>query len=963
MKTVLKIWLCLFTLFSSPLIADDFSKIDPWLRNMIKQPEIMKIYGVRDLDLSKNTAEMRTSVILKTTLNSETLESMGMDVRARIGDIATASIPIAEIPRLAELDEVTYIQAPKRIEAHTDISMSEIGALNIYQDYGIKGSGVIIGIIDTGIDWTHDDFRNPDGTTRIMYILDFSSPGDIDGDGDLDGPDAYGGTLYTESDINNALSGFGNIFQDDVVGHGTHVAGCAAGNGLATGNGYPAFTYAGVAPEADLVVVKATRNQGSRNFVSDDYIAALAFINDVATSTGKPFVANMSLGGSDGAHDGTSLGEQAIDNLVGSGKPGKAVVVSAGNDGEDAIHASGNFSQSVSQTEINFKVDTYQNEAGTYNDYVLFEIWYDGAASISVSLEAPDGTVYGPVARRNERSWPSENGAVLIDNARGGAYPFNGDNQIVAQIFDFSEDQPPKAGDWKFTLTGNSGRYDLWLSGASMDAYLTSNIDESMLVANPGSAENAITVGSYVTKNNWIDLDGKSVSPVPRPDLYTASTFSSPGPTRDFRTKPEICAPGEWIASSYSIFAPPSGLNSMFDTQNDNLPNGFIMRDGEHAMAQGTSFSAPHVTGIIALMLQQFPSLDALEIKAALTENARQDAYTTSPAKWGYGKLDGYATIQDLSGALAEKKFTVSIFQNPALSQYIDIYLISKYLLADTPAASMQVGGGAATNISMSKTDGQIYKGEYTFSSDGTATLTVNATVQGEPTTTLTRYFGVSLLKAGTGGHVQFGNASLIVPGESIDRDTYFTIIPSDIDVADPECQSIGDQYQMGPVTHSLSGRSMIEFNYDPSLEDLKLSIARLEDGQWIHLDTHKDRDRNVVTAHAEKMGTFAVFMTGEDDLDTSPATYVLHQNYPNPFNASTYITYTLPEQAHISLQIYNIRGERTATLFRGVQPAGIHKIEWDGRNDSGQVVSSGVYLYRLTSDHFSSGQKMIYLK
>ncbi|UCE08300.1 MAG: S8 family serine peptidase, partial [bacterium] len=547
--------------------------------------------------------------------------------------------------------DIIYIAGPRVVSIHNDVSVPEIRATQARQQYNLTGKGVIIGIIDTGIDWRHPDFRNSDGTTRIKALLDFSDPGDIDEDGDLDGSDQFGGTLYTEQEINNALNGIGTVNEKDIVGHGTHVAGSAAGNGRATGNGIPAGTYVGVAPQADLIIVKATRESGSINFEPTDYVNAIAFVDSIAKALNQPYVINLSLGGSLGPHDGKDLSEQAIDNFLSDpDSEGKAIIVSAGNDGDKNIHASGTFGNGVTDIETKFSIPSYTPEPEHISDYILFEGWYKGIFNYSVKLVTPSGANYGPVSSGREGAFQTDDGAIYISNAKGGLSNLNGDKQILIQIYDLDEAKPPTKGEWKIIIIGSAGRFDLWLSGSSMDATISSNIDRSMIAGTPGTAFNAITVGAYVTKKRWTDLDGNHLQ---KPNLIinSASSFSSPGPTRDGRIKPEITAPGEMIAASYSADAPPGGAHSIFKSSDSRWPNAFIARDGKHGLSQGTSFAAPHVAGTIALMVQQHPNKTPGEIRQSIILTARTDSYTSSVPndKWGYGKLDALAALQLLS--------------------------------------------------------------------------------------------------------------------------------------------------------------------------------------------------------------------------------------------------------------------------------------------------------------------------
>jgi len=652
-----KILICLLTVFlfntpniSGELSPSDYQKLDPCIALMLDHPELRPLVYAQMMGLKATLAVSKINVLMKTDLSRSTLNKLGILVQGKIGDIITATLTMDQIPGLVSRPEIYFIQGPGIVSIHNDVSTSEIKAVQVRQQYNLTGKGVIIGIVDTGIDWKHPDFLNPDGTTRIKALLDFSDPGDVDGDGDLDGPDQFGGTLYTEQEINNALNGIGTVNEKDVVGHGTHVAGSAAGNGRATGNGVPAGTYVGVAPEADLVIVKATRVNG-KFFNPYDFTNGVIYIDDFAKALNKPYVINLSLGGHIGPHDGKDLSEQAIDNLLAApGAKGNAVVVSSGNDGNQAVHASGVFSSSQTNIEIKFNVPTYTPNTETSDDYVVFEGWYDGIFNYSIKVTSPTGETVGSVSSGNESGKDTNDGAIVINNSKGGPKAINGDKQFLIQIFDNTKSKPPKEGTWKIDLYGSSGRFDVWLSGSTMDAKLTSNIDPSTIVGTPGNAFNAITVGSYITKKRWTDLDGNGLQN-PSLTVNDASSFSSPGPTRDGRVKPEISAPGEMIAASYSVDAPPGGEHSIFRSSNSQYPNAYITQDGKHALSQGTSFSAPHVAGTVALMVQQNPAKTPGEIKQAIVLTARTDSYTGAIPnnKWGYGKLDALAALQLLS--------------------------------------------------------------------------------------------------------------------------------------------------------------------------------------------------------------------------------------------------------------------------------------------------------------------------
>ncbi len=729
------------SIFSGQISKSDAQKLDPMIALMIDQPQVGAMFYSQMTGIAKAGMPEEISVLIKTTLSSSSLEGFGLKIHGRIGDIISGLIALDRIPELLALPEVISIHGPRQVSIQNDVSVTEIRATQAKQQYSLSGKGVIVGIIDTGIDWRHQDFRNANGTTRIKALLDLSEPG----------TDKANGTLYTEQEINNALNGIGTVKQKDLVGHGTHVAGSAAGNGRATGNGVPAGTYVGVAPEADLVVVKANRVEGI-NFDRNDYIPSMEFIRDFAKSANKPFVINISSGGNFGPHDGTDPVEEAIDILLTeTNSKCKAVVISAGNDGNDNIHASGTFGSGITSIETRFTVPTYTPNTDTQNDYVLFEGWYKGTLSYSVKVTSPTGISSSTVNSGNDWGNDTADGAIYISNAKYGKSS-NGDKQILVQVYDFTASKPPKQGVWKILIYGSSGRFDLWMAGTTMNADLTSNVDNSTIVSTPGTAKKAITVGSYISKKNWTDLNGNNLQNSSL-TIGNISGFSSPGPSRDGRTKPEISAPGELIAASYSADAPPTGQYSIFESSYSQWPNAYIARDGKHALTQGTSFAAPHVAGAVALMVQQFPNKTPTEIRQALISTARTDNFTGAVPnnKWGYGKIDVMATLQLL------------------------------------------------------------------------------------------------------------------------------------------------------PVDEA-----------------------------------------------------------GEESF--VPQTMELLQNYPNPFNPTTVIPYAVNERAEIQISVINILGQQIRNLFSGMQNPGSYQIIWDGKDEAGRSVSSGIYFYRLHAGNIAQTRKMILL-
>jgi subtilisin family serine protease len=234
---------------------------------------------------------------------------------------------------------------------------------------------------------------------------------------------------------------------------------------------------------------------------------------------------------------------------------------------------------------------------------------------------------------------------VCITSERNN--PNNGDKEILLELLPAEGFGTVESGVWRFILHGvrvRVGRFDAW---AVTDAELRSDLEPvGRRVAMPGTARNAITVGAHVSRDSWVDVNGRQRQVSAR--VGDIASFSSDGPTRDGRLKPEITAPGQEIGSSYSADAPAGSPYSIFPS------DSWVLWDGLHAVGQGTSFSAPHVAGAVALIFERDPALDALQVREIITSTARADGFTGAVpnATWGFGKLDVYAALERM-GAVA----------------------------------------------------------------------------------------------------------------------------------------------------------------------------------------------------------------------------------------------------------------------------------------------------------------------
>ncbi len=539
---------------------------------------------------------------------SLTLQRLGT-LTTVVGSVAVLHTYPDNLRQVRELPFVSRIETSHPLHVYLDKSVPEIGADMVWREvkdaYGrnVTGAGVVIGFVDTGIDIAHPDFTFPNGTTKILYVWDQTTRGRPPKGFDY-------GYECTSLDIEGK-----SCPELDSFGHGTHVAGIAASSGRATGN------FTGVAPYASIIFVKSghtTCNGDSWTFDTAEILDGINYITQRATQLGLRAVINLSLGGNIGGHDGSDPLEHGLDAFVKSGTP---VVVAAGNSAQDKDHARGQLRRGDDVT-LNIEVQK------TTTDLAV-DVWYSPLDQIDAVLKTPNGEAYAiPTPAGGARSFYGKVTAFESSSALG--------SEIYFEVN--SNGTLPSDG-WSLRLRANAVRanstWDAWIDTAGCifpgatflpgSGYL---IDPFNTIGIPGTAKLVVTVGAYVSKNSWRGINGESFGHTSFPVGEIAS-FSGLGPTRDGRIKPDVASPGIFIASARSSLVPKS----------DSDPDAY------HRMLAGTSMAAPHVAGVVALMLQYEPNLDASEIPRTFRETARPDIHTGlipngSPV-WGFGKADG----------------------------------------------------------------------------------------------------------------------------------------------------------------------------------------------------------------------------------------------------------------------------------------------------------------------------------
>lgn len=516
------------------------------------------------------------------------LSEYGIEINQNSGRVRTAFVPIESLGRLSEEPAIERIKPSRKLHWRMDVAPEKVELPQFQQTNSqLSGKGVVIGIIDSGIDSAHPAFAG-----RILRIWDQT----LSGKGVAEG--GYGAEL---EDKYLAMS-------LDTDGHGTHVAGIAGGSDK---------EFCGVAPEAQFIIVKTD--------LQDAHIAdAVRYVFRVASEMGLPAVVNLSLGGHADGHDGTDSLSKIINAQTG---PGRIVCTAAGNEGNDNIHGQTNVTPGEMST---MRFSAPLNQVGI----VWLNGWYSKDSELEVSVRSPNGfvTPFQPVITDDNPSQEYNLSDARIEIVTPGKDPMNGDYNFFVQIRgtgDKQFNQPVPGGVWQLRLRNKSSketRVDVWtLDDVSSVFFTGKSIADSVKIGSPGCAESGVTVGSYTTKAKYTDIDGKEREM--GLELDTISEFSSEGPLRNDAQKPDIAAPGAMIVSALSSDA--------------SLDRSMIVNSKFVALA-GTSMATPFVTGLVALLLQRNPKLNPKALKELLYKNSsipgkQKGAFDK---KWGFGLIN-----------------------------------------------------------------------------------------------------------------------------------------------------------------------------------------------------------------------------------------------------------------------------------------------------------------------------------
>lgn len=474
-----------------------------------------------DLNVGYNEASRSWEVIVKHSGNLDFLSPLGITATELSGGFAILSVPQSLIPTLAGYPEIEFIEQPKRLFFQTLLG-NTVSCISPVQSfpYSLTGSGVLIAVIDSGIRYDLSDFRNPDGTTRILYLWDQTADGNP--------PEGYRiGAEYDASTINSALreeeiSRQSLVPSFDTSGHGTAVAGIVAGSSY------------GVAPGAGLLVVKL-RNAATDGFPhTTELMQALDYVVKKAQTLDMPVAVNLSFGNTYGAHDGSSLPERFISSLASVWK--NVICVGTGNEAAAAGHVYGRLTMN-NENIIELAIPALQPALN-------LQIWKAYPDIFDIQLISPLGDRIGPFSDTLGASrFRSGQTDLLI--YYGKPSPFSIDQEIFIEFL--PQEEYLTNGIWRIVFTPRqikNGSYALWLPSEYVLGEETGFLNPTVTGTNtiPSTAQGIIAVGAY------------------DPLTLRYAPFSGRGqPGLGIRIRPDLVAPG------VNITAPsPDGLYREF---------------------------------------------------------------------------------------------------------------------------------------------------------------------------------------------------------------------------------------------------------------------------------------------------------------------------------------------------------------------------------------------------------------
>lgn len=563
-----------------------------------------------ELNVGYDEEEKTWEVIVKYHGSLEGLSDFGIRVEELIAGYAILTVPEAQMDRLSQIAQIEYVEKPKRLFFSDLQGMSAscfAPGSAAYRE--LSGQGVLVAVIDSGIDYWNADFRRADGSTRIRFLWDqvlnreFSAQ-EIDA------------ALATDS-RQAALQIVPSI---DTSGHGTAVAGIAAGNG-----GERGAAYAGIARESDLLIVRLGMPRVDSFPRTTELMRALTYAVNKARELAMPLAVNLSFGNTYGAHNGSSLLERFLDNISEIGRT--VICVGSGNEGASGGHVGGSLrtggaievlTELVNQSDVNVREQgaAVEMAVGAYESALNVQLWKEYVDRYFVTVVSPSGEAFAAdTDRPGKQIYRLGQTQILFYN--GEPAPYMTGQELYFDFLPMVGSSYLEQGIWTFRLRPLqlvTGNYTFYLPSAAVRSadtrFVRPTPDVTLTI--PSTASGVVTVGAYdPVYEAYADFSGRGY-------LYQDLVNSR---TSDAYVKPDLVAPG------VGVIAPD--------------------RDGGYTPVTGTSFAAPFVTGAAALLMQwgiilgNDPYLYGEKVKAYLRKGAKpiRGVAMYPDARVGYGAL------------------------------------------------------------------------------------------------------------------------------------------------------------------------------------------------------------------------------------------------------------------------------------------------------------------------------------
>jgi hypothetical protein len=519
--------------------------------------------------LRTQPADQEVEAILR--LTDPAARIPGVRIVSRFGTIVTCRLPLDRVIETRERDEVASLKAARLLapEIPAVFADSELRSrpsdIRRPSNLAYTGRGCVVGFLDWGFAFGNASLRRADGQTRLLALWDQRR-------NDPRSPNHYGyGTIHDAAHINAALSttdpyralGYHPAESDasHIGAHGSHVVDIAVGNGLGGGP-------MGLAPDAEIICVHlGTEALGANPLLTlGDSVRVAEGISFIQRSAaGRPFVVSASIGRHGGPHDGTTLLDLLEENLL-EKNPNALCVHSAGNYASRNCHAAGNLKRGELRA-LRLLIDPNDR---TPNEV---EIWYDGGARLSICMELPDGK-QSPWVHLGQRAEVRANGRKVCR-----VYHRERDPQNNANLIDLFIEPSPPAGEWRLTLRADEAP----ATGSIFHAWVERDDACGACQArfHPDDADSSVTTSTLANGTRTISVGAVNAHDPARAIAH----FSSAGPTRDGRMKPDCVAPGVGVLAARSPWFGEPDTNAL-------------------ARRSGTSMAAPHVSGCAALMLE-----------------------------------------------------------------------------------------------------------------------------------------------------------------------------------------------------------------------------------------------------------------------------------------------------------------------------------------------------------------------